>query len=133
MPKLPVPVHATLFVGACACLFALSGTFDAPTDMIVFALLFFNALGLASVYVLRRTLPDIDRPYRVSGYPLVPAAFLVVSGGLMLGTLVTAPARAFAGIALVATGVPIFLFFNRGNAIATEPPYGCSKERDTPV
>jgi len=127
-PRSNVPVHATLFVGACACLFALSGTFDALTDIIVFVLLFFNALGVASVYVLRRTLPDIDRPYRVPGYPLVPAAFLVVSAGLMLSTLMTAPARAFAGIALVAAGVPIFLYFNRRNAASIGPARDRSEE-----
>lgn len=115
------PVRATLLVGVCACLFALSGTFDALTDMIVFALLFFNALGVASVYVLRRTMPDMDRPYRVPGYPFVPAAFLLVSAGLMAAALMTAPARALAGVALVATGIPIFLYFNRRNVDAAYP------------
>lgn len=112
-PRSRVPVHATLLVGLCAGLFALSGTFDALTDMIVFALLFFNGLGVASVYVLRRSLPRLDRPYRVPGYPFVPAAFLIVSAALMLNTLITAPARALMGVALVATGVPVYLFFSR--------------------
>jgi APA family basic amino acid/polyamine antiporter len=126
-----VPVHATVFIGVCACLFALSGTFDALTDMIVLALLFFNALGVASVYVLRRRLPDMDRPYRVPGYPLVPAAFLVVSAGLMLSTLATAPVRAIAGIALVATGLPIFAYFSRRNAMPTNPANDRLGGRDT--
>lgn len=97
----------------CAGLFALSGMFDTLTDMIVFALLFFNGLGVASVYVLRRKLPRLERPYRVPGYPLVPAAFLLVSAGLMLNTLITAPARALTGVALVAAGVPVYLFYSR--------------------
>ncbi len=110
-PRSRVPVHATLAVGLSAGLFALSGTFDALTDMIVFALLFFNALGVASVYVLRRAMPEAERPYRVPGYPLVPGAFLVASAALMLNTLATAPGRALAGVALVSAGVPVYLFF----------------------
>jgi APA family basic amino acid/polyamine antiporter len=108
-----VPVHATLLVGICASLFALSGTFDALTDMIVFALLFFNGLGVASVYVLRGTLPKLKRPYRLPGYPLVPAAFLIVSAALMIDTVITAPLRALSGAALVAAGVPIYAYFSR--------------------
>ncbi|QJU60233.1 amino acid permease [Sphingomonas sp. AP4-R1] len=130
-PRGNVPVHATVFIGVCACLFALSGTFDALTDMIVFALVFFNALGVASVYVLRRKLPDMDRPYRVPGYPLVPAAFLIVSAGLMLSTLATAPTRAIVGIMLVATGVPIFMCFSRRNATPTDPAKTSFGGRDT--
>ena len=119
-PGSQVPVHATMFVGVCAGLFALSGTFDALTDMVVFALLFFNGLGVASVYVLRRSSPGLDRPYRVPGYPVVPAIFLVVSAALMLNTLVTAPARALAGLALVAAGVPIYTIYARRLLLAPE-------------
>ncbi|NGZ85321.1 APC family permease [Duganella aceris] len=111
--KSRAPVNATLVVGVCAGLFALSGTFDALSDMIVFALLFFNGLGVASVYVLRRALPQMDRPYRVPGYPLVPAVFIVVSAALMLNTLLSAPVRALAGAALVAAGIPVYLYFAR--------------------
>ena len=66
-----------LLVGVCALGFAFSGAFDVLTDLIVFMLLLFNGLGVAAVYVLRRTLPDAVRPYRVWGYPVVPALFLV--------------------------------------------------------
>jgi APA family basic amino acid/polyamine antiporter len=111
--KSRAPVHATLVVGVCAGLFALSGTFDALSDMIVFALLFFNGLGVASVYVLRRALPQMDRPYRVPGYPLVPAVFIVVSAALMLNTLLSAPVRALAGVALAAAGIPVYFYFVR--------------------
>lgn len=112
-PVSRAPVRATLFVGLCAGVFALAGAFDVLTDMIVFALLFFNGLGVASVYVLRRRLPEIDRPYRVPGYPLVPALFVAASAALMLDVLMTSPGRALAGVGLVAAGAPVYLFFAR--------------------
>lgn len=119
-----VPVHATLLVGVCAGLFALTGTFDVLTDMIVFALLFFNGLGVASIYVLRRSLPGRERPFRVPGYPIVPGIFLVVSLALMLNTLLAAPGPAMTGIALVAAGVPIYLFFARFASPVIHPAEG---------
>ena len=122
-PGSQAPVHATLFVGICAGLFTLSGTFDALTDMIVFALLFFNGMGVASVYILRRRLPSLDRPYRVPGYPIVPAVFLAVSAALMANTLATAPTRALAGAALVAAGVPVYLIY-AGRLTKKHPPAG---------
>ena len=72
--------------------------FDVLTDMIVFMLLLFNGLGVAAVYVLRRTLPDAVRPYRVWGYPVVPALFLVGTVYLMINTLIATPGRALAGL-----------------------------------
>jgi APA family basic amino acid/polyamine antiporter len=108
-----VPGNAVILLGACALGFAFSGTFDVLTDLIVFALLFFNGLGVASVYVLRRKLPDLERPYRTWGYPVVPALFLIASAYLMINTLVTTPWRAVAGALIVLAGLPIYLFYSR--------------------
>ena len=58
--------------------YAFSGAFDVLTDLIVFMLLLFNGLSVAAVYVLRRRLPNAVRPYRVWGYPVVPALFSLV-------------------------------------------------------
>jgi len=112
-PRSRVPRHAVLLVGACAVGFAVSGAFDALTDMIVFVLLLFNGLGVAAVYVLRRRLPDTPRPYRVWGYPVVPALFLLATACLMIGTLIATPARALAGVAIVASGLPVYAWYAR--------------------
>jgi APA family basic amino acid/polyamine antiporter len=112
-PKTRVPANAVLVLGACALGFAFSGTFDVLTDLIVFVLLFFNGLGVASVYVLRRKLPALARPYRTWGYPIVPALFLGASVYLMVNTLLTTPGRALAGIGIVGAGLPIYLLYAR--------------------
>lgn len=113
-PRTRAPSGSTLLVGAGAVMFAFSGTFDVLTDMIVFMLLFFNGLAVASVYVLRRKLPDAPRPYRVWGYPLTPAIFLIVAVGLMINALLAMPGRALAGIGIVALGLPLYAYYSRG-------------------
>ncbi len=112
-PRARVPTHAVLLVGACAIGFAFSGTFDILTDLIVFVLLLFNGLAVAAVYVLRRTLPNAARPYRVWGYPLVPALFLLATACLMINTLLATPGRALAGLGIVALGLPIYAYYAR--------------------
>ena len=112
-PRARVPTHAVLLVGACAIGFAFSGTFDVLTDLIVFVLLLFNGLAVAAVYVLRRTLPDAVRPYRVWGYPLVPALFLLATACLMINTLLATPGRALAGLGIVALGLPLYAYYAR--------------------
>lgn len=117
-PRTRVPSRAVLLMGACAIAFALSGTFDVITDLIVFVLLFFNGLAVASVYVLRRKLPDAERPFRTWGYPVVPGLFLVATGYLMINTLLTTPGRALAGIGIVALGLPIYFHYSRRLPVA---------------
>src|SRR5262245_5712335 len=108
-----VPTHAVVLVGACAIAFALSGTFDVITDLVVFVLLLFNGLAVASIYVLRRRLPDVPRPYRMWGYPVVPALYLGAAIYLMINTLLATPGRALAGIGVVALGLPVYFYYAR--------------------
>jgi basic amino acid/polyamine antiporter, APA family len=105
-PRARVPRHAILLLGSCAIGFVFSGAFDLLTDLIVFMLLLFNGLAVASVYVLRRKLPDAPRPYRVWGYPVVPALFLLATAYLMINTPVVTPGRALAGLGIVVLGLP---------------------------
>jgi APA family basic amino acid/polyamine antiporter len=108
-----VPTHATLLLGACAIAYALTGTFDVLTDLIIFILLLFNGLSVASVYVLRRKLPHAPRPYRMWGYPVVPALYLAATAYLMVNTLLATPGRALAGLGVVALGLPFYAWYAR--------------------
>jgi APA family basic amino acid/polyamine antiporter len=108
-----VPTHAVLLIGACAVGFSFSGAFDVLTDVIVFMLLLFNGLAVASVYVLRLRLPDAVRPYRVWGYPAMPAIFLLGTVYLMINTLIATPGRALAGLGIVALGLPLYAYYAR--------------------
>jgi len=112
-PRARVPNHAILLLGFCAIGFAFSGAFDVLTDLIVFMLLLFNGLAVASIYVLRRRLPDALRPYPVWGYPLVPALFLLATAYLMINTLLVTPVRALAGLCIVVLGLPLYAYYAR--------------------
>ena len=76
-------------------------------------LLLFNGMAVASVYVLRRTLPDAVRPYKVWGYPVVPALFLAATAYLLINTFLATPRRALASLGIVALGLPLYLYYAR--------------------
>lgn len=112
-PRTQVPVRALLVQGAWSVILVLSGSFDVLTDYAVFSVLIFVALGTASVFILRRQVPAAERPYRMWGYPLVPIAFLLVTGWLLINTLLTTPGRALTGLALMALGLPFYWYWSR--------------------
>ena len=112
-PHTRVPTHAVVLIGGVATVYAITGTFDILTDLIVFALLLFNGLAVASIYVLRRTMPDVDRPYRVWGYPVVPGLFLFATAYLVVNTFIATPGRALAGVGIIALGLPVYAYYAR--------------------
>ena len=108
-----VPSVAVLSVGLWSIVLALSGTFDILTDIYVFILWVFFGMSGAALFVLRRRLPDANRPYRVWGYPVVPALYLLVAGFLLVNTVIATPWRAVAGIGLIVAGLPVYAYFSR--------------------
>ena len=112
-PRTRVPVRALVAQGVWASALVLSGSFDTLTDYAIFTILIFVSLTTAAVYVFRRTMPDEARAYRAWGYPVVPAFFLLVSGWLIVNTLLTTPLRALAGLGLMALGLPFYWYWSR--------------------
>lgn len=113
-----VPARAIWIEGLLGCVLALSGTFDQITTASVFAVWIFFALTAAAVFVLRRTRPQAERPYRVLGYPVLPALFVAVALWLLVNTVRTNPVESAAGLTLIALGLPIFLHFRHRHAAA---------------
>jgi APA family basic amino acid/polyamine antiporter len=108
-----VPANSVMVVTVAAVVMSVSGTFDVLTDLVVFGLLIFNGLGVAAVFVLRRKRPNLARPYRVPMYPIIPALFLLATVYLMINTLFATPGRAIAGLAIIATGLPVYFYYAR--------------------
>jgi APA family basic amino acid/polyamine antiporter len=115
-PRTRVPVRALVAQGAWASVLILSGSFDTLTNYSIFAILIFVGLATASVFVFRRRRPDADRPYRTWGYPVVPALVLLVTGWLILNTLMTMPYESFGGLAFLALGLPAYWWFTGNRA-----------------
>ncbi len=96
----------------CAML-VLSGTFDSLTDMLIFAAFIFYGATTLAVFILRIKMPDAQRPYRAWGYPVVPALFIIFCIYLIFNTIVEKPTEALAGLGLMATGIPFYLWWTR--------------------
>lgn len=107
-----VPVQSLIFQGIVSIVLALSGSFDALTDYVVFGSWIFYALVTSSIFVFRRRFPDLDRPYRAWGYPIVPVIFLIVAGWLLLNTIFTAPRQSMIGLGLIILGLPVYYYLN---------------------
>ncbi len=112
-PTTRVPLWSVVAQGAWASVLALSGSFDALTDYVIFGSWIFYGLTISAVFVLRRTMPDAERPYRAWGYPVVPALFLLVTAFLLINTLITSPTQSFIGLGLIALGLPVYAVFDR--------------------
>jgi APA family basic amino acid/polyamine antiporter len=111
--KHAVPGNSLLFQCVWACILVLSGTFDQLTDMIIFAVFVFYGATAFGVFILRKKMPDANRPYKVWGYPIVPAIVILFSAALFVNTIATQPREAGIGMALMLTGVPMWFWFNR--------------------
>jgi APA family basic amino acid/polyamine antiporter len=110
-PRTRVPVTALCGQAVWACLLAVSGTFDQLTDYVVFALWIFYGLVASAVFVLRRKRPDLERPYRTFGYPILPLLFTLVALWLVINTLVYRPVESIAGLVLIGLGWPMRVLF----------------------
>jgi APA family basic amino acid/polyamine antiporter len=113
-PRFGTPAFAIVFQSIWAAVLVLFwGTFENLISYVVFTDWIFFALAGASVIVLRWKMPDAPRPYRVPGYPWVPLFFVATSSWFVAMTLVAKPAQAWAGIAFLGLGVPVYYFWKR--------------------
>jgi len=108
-----VPAVAVLTIGVWSIVMAVSGTFDILTDIYIFVMWIFFGMNGVALFILRRRAPNAERPYRVWGYPVVPALFLLVTVYLLINTFMATPLRAIAGIGLIIVGLPMYEYFNR--------------------
>jgi APA family basic amino acid/polyamine antiporter len=108
-----VPIRALIVQGLWASVLALSGSYDTLTDYVIFANWIFFGLVIASVFVIRRRMRNVERVFRAWGYPVVPVLFLLTTAWLLITTLITSPVRSLIGIGLVILGLPVY-YIQRG-------------------
>ncbi len=108
-----VPGNSLLWQGIWASVLVLSGTFDQLTDMLIFAVYIFYGATAMGVFILRRRMPDAHRPYKVWGYPVVPAIFVLFCVGLFCNTIITRPREAAIGLALILLGIPVYFLLRK--------------------
>jgi APA family basic amino acid/polyamine antiporter len=111
-PRYHTPGHAIWALAGWAGVLTLTGGFEHLITMSQFANWIFFTLVVFSCIVLRQRRPELDRPYRVAGYPWTVMLFVIVSSIFVVNTLVEAPSSALLGLGLLLLGVPVY--FRRG-------------------
>jgi APA family basic amino acid/polyamine antiporter len=112
-PRYRTPGRSLLAQGVWSALLALSGTYSQLYTYSMFVLMASHVATGAAVFVLRRTRPELPRPYRVWGYPAVPALFILASSLLVANTLAERPLESLWGLGLVALGLPAYAYWRR--------------------
>ncbi len=112
-PRFLTPGRCLLAQGAWSAVLALSGTFSQLYTYAIFAATLFHTATGAAVFVLRRKRPELERPYRVWGYPVVPALFILSCALLVANTLSERPLESLWGLGLVALGLPAYVAWRR--------------------
>lgn len=112
-PRYRTPARSLWAQSAWAILLTLSGTYQQLYTYVVFAVLLAHSATGAAVFVLRRTRPEAPRPYRVWGYPVVPALFILWSLLLVVNTLVEQWTQSIVGLVLIALGLPVYAYWRR--------------------
>jgi len=123
-PSFRTPSGSLIFLGSIAALLALSGTYEELYSLFVFAVWIFFALTAIALLRLRKTKPDLSRPYRAWAYPLTPLVFLVAAIALTANLWMVRPIRSSLGLLVILGGIP---FFYRWRKMA--PSSGASDEQ----
>lgn len=106
--------HTSLVIqGLWASALVLTGTFDQLTDMLIFASFIFYGAGAFGVFVLRKSMKDVHRPYKIFGYPFVPGFFVLFCFLLVVITIVQNPRDSGIGLALIFAGIPFAIFWKK--------------------
>jgi APA family basic amino acid/polyamine antiporter len=110
-PEHRTPANAILLLSGWSCLLVLSGRYNELFELVIFASWILYAMATASVIVLRHKRPDLPRPYRTLGYPVVPVLFVLVAICLLGNTLVDSPRQSLLGLVLISTGFPFYFYW----------------------
>jgi APA family basic amino acid/polyamine antiporter len=108
------PVTSIVLQSVWSCVLVLTGTFEAIVTYTGFAVVLFAGAAVASVFVFRRRDVQPWDGYRVWGFPVVPALFVIASALMLQATIAREPFRSLAGLALMAAGLPLYVWWKRG-------------------
>ena len=110
-PQFRTPGVSILMLSVWSGVLVLSGKYEELFNFLIFGSWILYAMATASVFVLRKKRPDLNRPYKTLGYPVVPALFLVGATILEVVTLRDRPRESLAGIALILLGLPFYFYW----------------------
>jgi APA family basic amino acid/polyamine antiporter len=110
-PKHQTPAFSLWVQSAWAAVLIVTGTYEYLIDYALFAIWLFYGISVAGMFVLRRKFPDLERPYKMWGYPVTPALFVMVAGWFVVNTAIERPGPAFTALGLIALGFPAYWYW----------------------
>lgn len=114
-PKWRTPAFSLIGQGIWAAVLTLSGRYDQLYTYVIFGMILSYTLTVIGLFILRWKRPDVPRPYRCTGYPWLPAIYVLVGVAWTLNTIIQRPAEAFWGALIVLIGVPGYLYWKRSS------------------
>ncbi|MBI3125529.1 MAG: amino acid permease [Ignavibacteriales bacterium] len=111
-----VPAKALWIQAIWTSLLCLSGTYGQLLDYVVCTVLIFYILTIAGVFILRKRLPNAERPYKAFGYPYLPALYIFLAASISIILLIYKPDSTWPGLLIVALGIPVYFIWNKFRA-----------------
>jgi APA family basic amino acid/polyamine antiporter len=108
--KNAVPQFALWIQCILCCLWALSGKYGDLLDMISFVVVMFYMLTIAGIFILRKKMPDADRPYKAFGYPVLPIIYIIMGLTFCILLIIYKPTFTWPGLLITLAGIPIYYF-----------------------
>lgn len=115
-----VPARALWMQCTWACLLCLSGQYGNLLDFIIFTVLLFYILTIAGIFKLRKSRPDMPRPYKAFGYPIIPLIYIILASFICIILLKYKPEYTWPGLIIVLIGIPIYYYLNKRGAATNE-------------
>lgn len=114
-PKWRTPAFSLMGQGVWAAALTVSGRYDQLYTYVIYGMVLSYTLTVIGFFWLRWKRPEIPRPYRCTGYPWLPAIYVLIGSAWTLNTIITRPTEAFWGTAIVLLGVPGYWYWKRGS------------------
>ena len=114
-PKWRTPAFSLIGQGVWAAALTVSGRYDQLYTYVIYGMVLSYTLTVIGFFWLRWKRPEIPRPYRCTGYPWLPAIYVLIGSAWTLNTIITRPTEAFWGTAIVLLGVPGYWYWKRGS------------------
>jgi APA family basic amino acid/polyamine antiporter len=114
-PKWRTPAFALIGQGLWAAILTMSGRYDQLYTYVIYMMVLSYTLTVIGMFILRWKRPDLPRPYRCTGYPWLPAIYVLLGAGWTLNTIVERPTEALAGTFIVLLGVPCYVYWRRAS------------------
>jgi APA family basic amino acid/polyamine antiporter len=113
-PHFKTPHMSIIWQAAWTSILIATGSLDALSNYVGFAITLFAGIAVAAVFVLRARDPHAPRPYRTLGYPIAPAIFVFASLAIVLNAFYRNPGPSGLGLLVIASGIPLYVWLTRG-------------------